>query len=111
MNWVRTSGAGDEGRTNSPFIGQHDRVSLAAVYRTLRVLRDVGMVIEHAFRDGRCYYEFACRPHHDHLIDKESGAIVEFCDPDIERLQQAIAYRFGYGLTGHRLELHGVRAR
>lgn len=88
---------------------QLDRISLATVYRTLRVLRDAGMVIEHAFPDGRCHYELAGRPHHDHLIDKESGAIVEFCDPDIERLQQAIAHRLGYRLTGHRLELYGVR--
>lgn len=90
---------------------QHDRISLATVYRTLRMLRDAGMVIEHAFPDGRCHYELAGRPHHDHLIDKESGAIVEFCDPEIERLQQAIARRLGYRLTGHRLELYGVRAR
>jgi Fur family ferric uptake transcriptional regulator len=90
---------------------QHDRISLATVYRTLRVLRDVGMVIEHAFPDGRCHYELAGRPHHDHLIDTESGAIIEFCDPEIERLQQAIALRLGYRLTGHRLELYGVRAR
>lgn len=88
---------------------QLDRISLATVYRTLSVLRDAGMVIEHAFPDGRCHYELAGRPHHDHLIDKESGAIVEFCDPDIERLQQAIAHRLGYRLTGHRLELYGVR--
>jgi len=87
------------------------RISLATVYRTLRVLRDAGMTIEHAFPDGRCHYELTGRPHHDHLIDKESGAIIEFCDPEIERLQQAIARRLGYRLTGHRLELYGVRAR
>jgi Fur family ferric uptake transcriptional regulator len=87
------------------------RISLATVYRTLGLLRDAGMVIEHAFPDGRCHYELAGRPHHDHLIDEESGAIVEFCDPEIERLQQAIAQRLGYRLTGHRLELYGVRER
>jgi Fur family ferric uptake transcriptional regulator len=87
------------------------RISLATVYRTLGLLRDAGMVIEHAFPDGRCHYELAGRPHHDHLIDEESGAIVEFCDPEIERLQQAIAHRLGYRLTGHRLELYGVRER
>lgn len=90
---------------------QFDRISLATVYRTMRVLRDAGMVIEHTFPDGRYHYEMAGRPHHDHLIDEESGAILEFCDPEIERLQQAIALRLGYRLTGHRLELYGVRAR
>ncbi|ODT64905.1 MAG: transcriptional repressor [Pelagibacterium sp. SCN 63-23] len=86
------------------------RISLATVYRTLALLRDAGMVIEHAFPDGRCHYELAGRPHHDHLIDAESGTIVEFCDPEIELLQEAIARRLGYRLTGHRLELYGVRS-
>jgi Fur family ferric uptake transcriptional regulator len=83
---------------------------LATVYRTLALLRDAGMVIEHAFPDGRCHYELAGRPHHDHLIDAENGTIVEFCDPEIELLQEAIARRLGYRLTGHRLELYGVRS-
>ena len=89
---------------------QFDRLSLATVYRTLRLLCDAGMVIEHAFPDGRCHFELASRPHHDHLIDEETGAIVEFCDPEIELLQEAIARRLGYRLTGHRLELYGVRS-
>jgi Fur family ferric uptake transcriptional regulator len=88
---------------------RHAGMSLSTVYRTLRILRDSGIVIEHEFQDGRCHYEMAGRPHHDHLIDAESGTIVEFCDPEIERLQQAIATRLGYRLTGHRLELYGVR--
>lgn len=86
------------------------RISLATVYRTLALLRDAGMVIEHTFPDGRCHYELAGRPHHDHLIDAENGTIVEFCDAEIELLQEAIARRLGYRLTGHRLELYGFRS-
>lgn len=88
---------------------RHPGISLSTVYRTVRRLRDAGILIEHEFQDGRCHYELAGRPHHDHLIDAEDGTVLEFCDPDIERLQQAIARRLGYRLTGHRLELYGVR--
>lgn len=87
----------------------HPHMSLSTVYRTLRVLRDAGIVIEHEFHDGRCHYELAGRRHHDHLIDAENGTVVEFYDPEIERLQRAIASRLGYRLTGHRFELYGVR--
>jgi Fur family ferric uptake transcriptional regulator len=90
---------------------RHPGMSLSTVYRTVRMLRDAGIIIEHEFQDGRCHYELAGRPHHDHLIDTENGTITEFCDPEIERLQQAIANRLGYRLTGHRLELYGVRRR
>lgn len=90
-------------------VRRQPRISLATVYRTLRTLCEAGLVNEHAFQDGRCHYELAGRPHHDHLIDSETGQIIEFCDQEIERLQQAIAARLGYRLTGHRLELYGVR--
>jgi Fur family ferric uptake transcriptional regulator len=90
--------------------GRHPHISLATVYRTLRVLCDAGIAEEHDFGAGCGHYELADRPHHDHLIDAENGAIVEFCDPEIERLQKAIAARLGYRLTGYRLELFGVRA-
>lgn len=84
-------------------------ISLATVYRTLRVLSGAGLLAEHTFGDGRCHYEAADGPHHDHLIDEETGAIVEFCDPDIERLQHMVAARLGYRLTTHRLQLYGIR--
>jgi Fur family ferric uptake transcriptional regulator len=87
---------------------EHPRISLATVYRTMRTLRDAGIVEEHSFGEGRHHYELSSGIHHDHLIDTTSGAIVEFCDPEIERLQQAIAERLGYRLVGHRLELYAV---
>ena len=90
---------------------RHPRIALATVYRTLRVLREAGLLNEHEFPDGRCHYELASGPHHDHLIDSESGTVIEFCDPEIERLQQSIAGRLGYRLTGHKLVLYGVRAK
>jgi Fur family ferric uptake transcriptional regulator len=77
----------------------------------MRMLCEAGIVEEHDFGVGCGHYELGGGPHHDHLIDAESGRIVEFCDPEIERLQQAIAERLGYRLTGHRLELYGVRAK
>ena len=89
-------------------LDRHPRISLATVYRTLRMLCDTGIVDEHDFGAGCGHFELAGGPHHDHLIDAESGTIVEFCDPEIERLQKAIAERLGYRLTGHRLELYGV---
>ena len=89
---------------------EHPRVSLATVYRTMRTLRDAGIVEEHSFGEGRNHYELASGTHHDHLIDTTTGDIVEFCDPEIERLQQAIAERLGYRLVGHKLELYAVPA-
>lgn len=88
----------------------HPRISLATVYRTLKTLRDAGIVEEHTFGEDHCHYELADGPHHDHLIDAETGQIVEFVDLEIERLQHAIAKRLGYRLTAHKLELYGVRA-
>ena len=90
-------------------VSRQPRISLATVYRTLRTLGEAGLVTEHAFQEGRCHYELAGGLHHDHLIDGETGAIIEFCDEEIERLQTEIAARLGYRLTGHRLELYGVR--
>lgn len=88
---------------------EHPRISLATVYRTMRTLRDAGIVEEHSFGEGRHHYELASGTHHDHLIDTITGDIVEFCDPEIERLQLMIAERLGYRLVGHKLELYGVR--
>ena len=84
------------------------RISLATVYRTVKLLEDVGILDKHEFGDGRARYETADREHHDHLIDMHSGEVIEFVDPEIEALQERIAERLGYTLKGHRLELYGV---
>jgi Fur family transcriptional regulator, ferric uptake regulator len=83
-------------------------ISIATVYRTVRLFEESGIIERHDFRDGRSRYEEAPDTHHDHLIDMKSGKVVEFVDEEIERLQQAIAKRLGYKLVDHRLELYGV---
>ena len=83
-------------------------ISIATVYRTVRLFEDAGILERHDFRDGRSRYEEAPDVHHDHLIDMKSGAVMEFVDPEIEALQKAIAERLGYRLVDHRLELYGV---
>ncbi len=84
------------------------KISLATVYRTVKLFEEAGILEKHEFGDGRARYEDAERDHHDHLIDVNTGAVIEFVDPDIEALQERIAARLGYRLIGHRLELLGV---
>ena len=84
------------------------RISLATVYRTVKLFEEAGILDKHEFGDGRARYETADREHHDHLIDMHSGEVVEFVDPEIEALQEKIAAKLGYRLMGHRLELYGV---
>ncbi|MDZ7709667.1 MAG: Fur family transcriptional regulator [Roseovarius sp.] len=84
------------------------KISIATVYRTVKLLEEAGILDKLEFGDGRARYEDAERAHHDHLIDVESGAVVEFVDPEIEALQERIAEKLGYGLVGHRLELYAV---
>ncbi len=84
------------------------RISLATVYRTVKLFEEAGILERLEFGDGRARYEDAERDHHDHLIDVNSGQVIEFVDPDIEALQERIAARLGYRLIGHRLELLGV---
>jgi Fur family ferric uptake transcriptional regulator len=84
-------------------------ISIATVYRTVRLFEEAGIIARHDFRDGRSRYEEATDDHHDHLIDMKTGQVVEFVDEEIERLQHAIAARLGYRLVAHRLELYGVR--
>lgn len=84
-------------------------ISIATVYRTVRLLEEAGIVQRHDFLDGRSRYEEAKDDHHDHLIDMNTGHVVEFVDEEIERLQETIARRLGYDLVGHRLELYGVK--
>ena len=83
-------------------------ISIATVYRTVRLFEDAGIIERHDFRDGRSRYEETPDHHHDHLIDTKTGRVLEFVDPDIEALQEAIARRLGYRLVDHRLELYGV---
>jgi Fur family transcriptional regulator, ferric uptake regulator len=83
-------------------------ISIATVYRTVKLFEESGILDKHEFGDGRARYETADRDHHDHLIDMHSGEVIEFVDPEIEELQERIAARLGYRLMGHRLELYGV---
>ena len=88
--------------------GVDPHISIATVYRTVRLFEEAGIIARHDFRDGRSRYEELPDEHHDHLIDMKTGQVVEFMDDEIERLQAAIANRLGYKLIDHRLELYGV---
>ncbi|ALL11898.1 Fur family transcriptional regulator [Caulobacter henricii] len=83
-------------------------ISIATVYRTVRLFEESGIIERHDFRDGRSRYEETPSHHHDHLIDMKTGKVVEFVDEEIEALQTAIARKLGYKLIDHRLELYGV---
>lgn len=83
-------------------------ISIATVYRTVRLFEDAGILERHDFRDGRSRYEPATDDHHDHLINVESGEVIEFFSEEIEKLQREIARKLGYRLVDHRLELYGV---
>ncbi len=85
-------------------------ISIATVYRTVRLFEDAGILDRHDFGDGRARYEAAPEAHHDHLIDVETGKVVEFVDPELEALQKQIAAKLGYRLVDHRMELYGVRS-
>ena len=84
-------------------------ISIATVYRTVRLFEEAGILDRHDFGDGRARYEAAPEAHHDHMIDVESGMVIEFVDPELEALQRQIAERLGYRLVDHRLELFGVK--
>ncbi len=85
-----------------------DGISLATVYRTVKLFEETGILERLEFGDGRARYEDAEREHHDHLIDINTGKVIEFVDPEIEALQEKIAKKLGYELRGHKLELYGV---
>ena len=85
-------------------------ISIATVYRTVRLFEESGILTRHEFRDGRARYEEVSETHHDHLIDMKSGAVIEFVDDEIEALQRAVAKRLGYRLVDHRLELYAMPA-
>lgn len=84
------------------------RISLATVYRTVRLLEEANMLERHDFGDGRARYEQSPNVHHDHLIDMSTRAVIEFNNPEIEALQRRVARELGYELVGHRMELYGV---
>ena len=84
-------------------------ISIATVYRTVRLFEEAGILDRHDFGDGHSRYEAAPEAHHDHLIDVETGKVVEFVDPELEALQRVIAEKLGYRLVDHRMELYGVR--
>lgn len=83
-------------------------ISIATVYRTVKLFEEAGILERLEFGDGRARYEDADRDHHDHLIDLSTGEVIEFCDPEIEALQEKIAAKLGFKLKGHKLELYGV---
>ena len=87
------------------------RISIATVYRTVRLFEEAGILERHDFRDGRARYEPASEEHHDHLIDIETGEVLEFRNEEIERLQVEVARQMGYELVDHRMELYGRRLR
>ena len=92
-------------------VRQDSRISLPTVYRTLKMLEEHGVIQRHAFVDGRSRYEPADGPPHDHLIDMDTGAVIEFQSEKIERLQEEIARELGYEIIHHRLELYGRKTK
>lgn len=86
-------------------------ISLATIYRTVRLFTEAAIIETHDFRDGRARYETADEDHHDHLIDVTTGDVIEFVDDEIEELQKRIAAKLGYELVDHRLELYGRKVK
>jgi len=87
------------------------KISIATVYRTVKLLEESGIIERHDFREGKSRYEPSTEQHHDHLIDINSGEIIEFVDKDIEELQTKIAQKLGYKLVDHKLELYGSKLK
>jgi len=87
----------------------NQKISLATVYRTLKLFNDNGILEKHEFKDGKSRYETIPTNHHDHLIDIETGDVIEFHDEEIEKLQERIANKLGYNIVNHRLEIYAVK--
>ena len=87
------------------------QISIATVYRTVRLFEEADILERHDFRDGRSRFELVTESHHDHMIDIESGEVIEFLDDEIEELQKLIARKLGYKLVDHRMELYGVKVK
>ena len=87
------------------------KISIATVYRTVKLFEELGIVTKHDFKGGKARYEELNEGHHDHLIDVKSGEIIEFVDNEIEELQKKVAEKYGYKLVDHKLELYGVKKK
>ena len=87
------------------------KISIATVYRTVKLFEEAGIVAKHDFKGGKARYEELNEGHHDHLIDIKTGEIIEFVDEEIEKLQKKVADKFGYTLVDHKLELYGIKKK
>ena len=87
------------------------KISIATVYRTVKLLEEVGILAKHDFKGGKARYEAMVESHHDHLIDVKTGEIIEFVDEEIEKLQIKVAEKYGYTLVDHKLELYGLKKK
>ena len=85
------------------------KISIATVYRTVKLFEEAGILAKHDFKGGKARYEEISESHHDHLIDVKTGEIIEFVDDEIEKLQKKVAEKYGYELVDHKLELYGVK--
>ena len=87
------------------------KISIATVYRTVKILEEAGILVKHDFKAGKARYEQIRESHHDHLIDVKTGEIIEFVDEEIEELQKKVADKYGYQLVDHKLELYGIKKK
>ena len=87
------------------------KISIATVYRTVKLFEEAGILTKHDFKGGKARYEAMRESHHDHLIDIKSGEIIEFVDEEIEKLQKKVAEKYGYKLVDHKLELYGIKKK
>ena len=87
------------------------KISIATVYRTVKLFEEAGILAKHDFKGGKARYEELSESHHDHLIDIKTGEIIEFVDEEIEKLQKKVAEKYGYNLVDHKLELYGVKKK
>ena len=87
------------------------KISIATVYRTVKLFEESGILAKHDFKGGKARYEELSESHHDHLIDVKTGEIIEFVDEEIEKLQKRVAEKYGYDLVDHKLELYGVKKK
>ena len=87
------------------------KISIATVYRTVKLFEEAGILTKHDFKGGKARYEAIVESHHDHLIDIKTGEIIEFVDDEIEKLQKKVAEKYGYTLVDHKLELYGVKKK
>ena len=87
------------------------KISIATVYRTVKILEEAGILVKHDFKAGKARYEQIRESHHDHLIDVKTGEIIEFVDDEIEKLQKKVADKYGYELVDHKLELYGIKKK